>query len=167
MSSPSEPPTLVADIGGTHVRFGLATASGLEKMATFRCADYASLTEAARAYCEQFDGDAPRQAAFAVAAPVRSDRVQMTNHVWSFSIDGVRSDLGLTRLEVLNDFAALALALPQLTAEDLRVVKEGEPAERAPRAVLGPGTGLGVAALVPSGEGWTSLTTEGGHRDLP
>ena len=167
MTRPHEHTSLVADIGGTHVRFGIATARGrVGDPSTFRCADYTSLTEAARAYLEEADGPSPRRAAFAVAAPVQGDRVRMTNHVWSFSIETVRRELALERLEVLNDFAALALALPALGDEDLTEIKAGDPARDAPLAVLGPGTGLGVAALVPAGGSWTALTTEGGHRDL-
>ena len=166
MSTPHEHSALVADIGGTNVRFGRATASGIDGVSEYRCADYASLTEAARAYLAGADGGAPRVAAFAVAGPVRGDLIRMTNHVWSFSTEAVRRDLELDRLEVLNDFAALALALPGLAGEDLREIKSGTVAARAPKAVLGPGTGLGVAALIPAGEGWTALTTEGGHRDL-
>ena len=166
MSRPQQPSTLVADIGGTHVRFGLSGETGITEVTTYRCADHASLTEAARAYLEEVGGAAPRTAAFAVAGPVRGDTIRMTNHVWSFSIDGVRRDLDLERLEVLNDFAALALSLPALGGEDLRQIKAGTPAERAPKAVLGPGTGLGVAALVPAAAGWSAVTTEGGHRDL-
>jgi glucokinase len=167
MTRPREHTSLVADIGGTHVRFGIAAAGGrIGDPSTFRCADYASLTEAARAYLEEVDGPSPRRAAFAVAAPVQGDRVRMTNHVWSFSIETVRRELALERLEVLNDFAALAVALPALGDEDLTEIKAGDPAPDAPLAVLGPGTGLGVAALVPAGDSWTALTTEGGHRDL-
>lgn len=166
MSTSREPAALVADIGGTHVRFGLATGSGIEGLTTYRCADYDSLTTAARAYVATCDGPAPRSAALAVAGPVRGDVIRMTNHVWTFSVETVRHELGLDRLEVLNDFAALALSLPALGGADLREVKAGVVAERAPKAVLGPGTGLGVAALVPAGNDWVPLTTEGGHRDL-
>ena len=166
MDTDFEPDALVADIGGTHVRFGLTSPSGVERVSTYKCADYPSLGDAARTYLGSVDGPPPRSAAFAVAGPVRGDVVQMTNHVWGFSIDAVRRELDLVRLEVINDFAALALALPALAGEDLREVKAGSPAARAPKAVMGPGTGLGVAALVPAGDGWTVLTTEGGHRDL-
>ncbi len=159
--------SLVADIGGTHVRFGLATpAGGVEKIHSYRCASYGSIGEAVRAYLERVGGRALRRGAFAVAAPVEGDRIQMTNHVWSFSIEAVSRELGLERLEVLNDYAALAMAIPSLAGDDLREIKPGTPDGRAPVAVLGPGTGFGVAALIPVGDSWTALTTEGGHQDL-
>jgi glucokinase len=166
MNKPREHSALVADIGGTHARFGLAAGSEVEGVATLRCADYASLGAAARSYLEQADAPAPPRAAFAIAGPVQGDLVRMTNHVWSFSTEAVRRELDLDRLEVLNDFAALALAVPALAAEDLLEVKPGASRPRAPKAVLGPGTGLGMAALVPAERSWTALTTEGGHRDL-
>ena len=165
MSSPQEQPALVADIGGTNIRFGLATPAGIERPGAYRCADYPSPTEAARAYCAEV-GARPRRAAFAVAAPIRGDSVRLTNHVWAFSIAVVRGELGLDRLEVINDFVALALALPDLAGDDLREIKPGTVAAGAPKVVLGPGTGLGMAALVPAAGGWIPLTTEGGHRDL-
>jgi glucokinase len=166
MTAKARHPTLVADIGGTHVRFGLETPAGIEGAVTLRCADYASLTDAARSFVAQGSGPRPRRAAFAVAGPVQGDTVRMTNHVWTFSIEGVRQELDLDRLKVLNDFAALALALPALSGKDLTEVKTGSLDKQAPKGVLGPGTGLGVAALVPAGKGWKALTTEGGHRDL-
>ena len=160
-------PVLVADIGGTHVRFGIADEPGRVRAAeTFRCADYPTVTDAARAYLCADGKPRPAEAAFAVAGPVQGDEVHMTNHVWTFSTEVVRRELELSRLQVLNDFAALALALPAMTDADLVEVRPGTPTRRAPMAVLGPGTGLGIAALVPAGDAWTALTTEGGHRDL-
>jgi glucokinase len=162
-----DPADLVADIGGTQARFALTSRRGVvRRVRTLKCAEHGSLSEALRAYLRLTDSAAPQRAVIAIAGPIEGDRVQMTNHVWSFSIDAVRRELGLDQLMVLNDFSALALALPALAAKDLWEIKDGKRAERAPMAVLGPGTGLGVAALVPTGDSWTPLSTEGGHRDL-
>ncbi len=167
MSNAPQTTALVADLGGTHVRFGIATALGeIRGAVQYRCADHPSLTAAARAYLEATGEPSPRQAAVAVAGPVRGDTIRLTNHLWTFSIEALRRELGVDRLEVLNDFAALALAVPALAGADLEEVRSGTAVSRAPKAVLGPGTGLGVAALVPAGDSWTALTTEGGHRDL-
>ena len=105
----------------------------------------------------------PKRGAFAVASPVTGDHVTMTNHPWSFSVDDVRRRLGLDALRVINDFAAIALAIPHLDADDHYRVGGGAPVGDAPVAVLGPGTGLGVSALVPAAGGWAPLATEGGH----
>src|SRR5262249_5020457 len=92
--------------------------------------------------------------------------VVMTNHPWSFSISTLKSRFGLEHLEVINDFTALALALPRLTPQDRLAVGGGTPAAGAPLGVLGPGSGLGVSGLIPSGAGWMALAGEGGHATL-
>jgi glucokinase len=102
-----------------------------------------------------------------VATAVGDDRVTLTNSGWSFSRDGARAGLGLDRLEVLNDFEALALALPCLKPTQLRPVgRTGTPAPGGAMAVVGPGTGLGVAGIVPHGGRWVALPGEGGHATL-
>lgn len=159
---------LVADIGGTHVRFALwSEGEGLGSRQTLFCADFASPAEAVQSYLGSVrPRTRPAAACFAVAAPVDEDRVEMTNQIWRFSVQRTRRQLGLDRLEVINDFAATALAVPALGPEDRRRLKEGEARADSPVAVLGPGTGLGVSALIPAGGGRLALSTEGGHRDL-
>ncbi len=159
---------LVGDIGGTRARFGIVDSEGrLVEVRILSAADYPTLIDAASDYLAGFEADArPKRGAIAVACPVLGDRVQMTNHPWSFSIGETCHALGLRMLEVVNDFIALALALPVLREEHSRVIKPGERETTAPLALLGPGTGLGVSALIPVAQGWIALPTEGGHRDL-
>ncbi len=90
----------------------------------------------------------------------------MTNHPWSFSIREVQAALALQRLVVINDFTALALALPLLQPHQLHAIGAGQAREGAPKAVLGPGTGLGVSALIPHGSAFVPLAGEGGHVTL-
>jgi len=91
----------------------------------------------------------------------------MTNHHWAFSIRALRNRFGWSRLEVLNDFTALALALPGLTPNQLRQVGGGQPLPGGAIGLLGPGTGLGVSGLLPDGRGgWVPLQGEGGHVSL-
>jgi glucokinase len=90
----------------------------------------------------------------------------MTNHPWNFSIRALRDRLGFERLEVINDFTALALALPRLAPDERMAVGGGAAAAGAPIGVLGPGSGLGVSGLVPSGSRWIALTGEGGHATM-
>jgi glucokinase len=156
---------LVADVGGTHVRFGLVL-PGSEVPTAIRvlaCRDYPSLEAAIDNYLSHGEAPRPKQAAIAVATPVTGDRVSLTNHTWSFSIDACRRRFALDELVVLNDFTALALSIPHLDASLIRQVGGGEPRAAAPKAVLGPGTGLGVSALIWSGERWKALEGEGGH----
>ncbi|MCP4200737.1 MAG: glucokinase [bacterium] len=165
--------TLVADIGGTRARFGVIDADGdLTEVRILPTSSYPTLVDAASDYLAGLEpGDRPSRGAIAIAGPVHGDRVQMTNRLWSFSVGETGRVLGLETLEVLNDFIALALAVPGLPLQQSREVKAGRSDKDAPLAVIGPGTGLGVSALVPVASlapenGWIALATEGGHRDL-
>ncbi len=161
-------PRLVADIGATNARFALyRQGTRPEAPVVLPVAEFATIEAAAReALARAGDGAAPSCAAVAVAAPVAGDRIELTNHPWQFSRRALRRALGLDHLVVINDFAAIALALPLLGDGDRRQVGGGEPVPGTPMGVLGPGTGLGVSGLVPSGDGWTALAGEGGHVDL-
>lgn len=162
------PPSLVADIGGTHVRFArLDRAGQLFGRASFRCREFPSPVEAVRTYLHGArDVPLPERVAFAVAGPVEGDEVALTNCPWRFSLAATERALGLVELRAGNDFAALALALPHLGGEEVEIWQPGRTVAGTPLAVLGPGTGLGVGAAVPCPGGWTALATEGGHRDL-
>lgn len=161
-------PRLLADIGGTNARFAIETAPfQFEAVAVLPCSGYASLGSALAAYLAS-DGVSAhvagiRHAAIAIANPVDGDIVSMTNHTWSFSIAALREELDLSTLLVVNDFSALAMALPHLRpSQRLRV---GDGAELPGRTIglIGPGTGLGVSGIVPVGERWAVLASEGGH----
>ena len=99
----------------------------------------------------------------AVASPITGDHVAFTNHPWTFSIEAVRKSFGLKRLRVINDLAANALAIPHLADDDRLQIGPGSPVAGAPVGVIGPGTGLGVSALMPVPGGWTPIEGEGGH----
>ena len=170
MSETAVYPRWVGDIGGTNARFAWLEAAGapLTDEAIYPCADHATLQAAMRHYIDAHGKKAPRWAAIGIANPVTGDRVQMTNHHWSFSIDAVRQALGLERFVVINDFTALALSLPSLQPADLRQIGPGAAVPQAAKALLGPGTGLGVSGLLPArgGLGWVPLAGEGGHVTL-
>jgi glucokinase len=168
-------PWLVADIGGTNARFGWVTGPGtaVEHVRTLACAAHAGPAEAAAAYLGDLRArlgtayQPPRAAAWAVATAVAEDRVNLTNSGWSFSRRDARDGLALHTLQVLNDFEALALALPHLRPSQLRPVgRTPEPGPGGALAVVGPGTGLGVAAIVPACGGWVAVPGEGGHATL-
>lgn len=163
-------PRLVGDVGGTNARFAWLAAPGdpLCDVETLRCDDHATLQDAMQHYMRQAARDRPRWCAIGIANPVTGDRVHMTNHHWSFSIEGVRQSLGLERLLVINDFTALALSLPALGVDELRSVGGGAAVAAAPVALLGPGTGLGVSGLIPTGAAGklVPINGEGGHVTL-
>lgn len=157
--------SLVADIGGTNARFALVADSDSTPIEprNLRCAEYPGIVEATRHYLEQVNLGEPYQAAMSVASPVTGDQMRMTNHSWSFSVRETRAALGLQYLKVLNDYTALALALPFFTDDQCLKVGPGESLAGHPVAVLGPGTGLGVSGVVPAGDHWVPLESEGGH----
>jgi glucokinase len=168
-------PWLLADIGGTNARFGwwAEGAEAATHVATLPTAAHAGPAAAARAYLGQLAqtlGAAyqpPRAGAFAVATAVGGDHIAFTNNGWAFSRRTTQADLALDELLMLNDFEALALSLPRLTAAQVRPWPASpSSAPRGALAVIGPGTGLGVAGLVPTPHGWVAIPGEGGHATL-
>lgn len=168
-------PRLLGDIGGTNARFAWLSGPNqpLTDVRSYRCAEHPSLDAAIRHYLRGRRDGRPAACALGIANPVTGDEVRMTNHHWAFSISALQRQLELQRLEVLNDFTALALALPRLNPADLqqlggRRVEAAELAQpRAPLALLGAGTGLGVSGLLPGAQGQLlPLAGEGGHVTL-
>lgn len=163
--SATMPSSLVADIGGTNIRLALVGADGLPQDITiFPCRDYPDPAAAAEAYLDAVKPPRrPLRAAFGAATAIAGDKVELVNLAWSFSIEDIRRRLGLDRLVVVNDVAALALALPHLGDQDRAPIGGGAGRPGAPFAVVAPGTGLGVAALVRQGNSWLPVASEAGH----
>ena len=160
---------LVGDIGGTNARFGLVSPLSGELLhsAILADADYPAIGDAIRAYLGQRgDLPMPRRGAIAIASSIGGDEVRMTNHPWSFSISGLRGEIGFERLNVINDFTAMALALPHLDDANKLQVGHGAPMAERPIGVLGPGSGLGMSGLIPTGTRWLPLIAEGGHATM-
>lgn len=168
--SPAADSTLVllADIGGTNARFALARPGGEpERIAASAVAGHTDIDAAIASYLgDQRIGATPGSAAIAIAAPIAGDEVELTNHPWGFSQRRLAEAHGFSSLRVMNDFEAIALSLPHLGDGDREQLGGGQPEPRAPMAVLGPGTGLGVALLIWSGSAWVAVPGEGGHVDF-
>jgi len=159
---------LIADIGATYTRCALlGDAAGTLASQTFSNGEFAGIEGVLGAYLDECQTlGRPRRAALAVAAPEGGDDFEMINLGWRFSRSGLQESLELRELHIVNDFAAVARGLPALRDSDYTQIGSGNAAEGAPLVVLGPGSGLGVASLVPSGGGWTAVAGEGGHVTL-
>jgi glucokinase len=157
-------PLLLADIGATNSRFALVGPDGRpERMMKFRGDEVASFEAAIGRYMEETNVR-PEAAVVAIAAPVEGDAVTMTNRSWSFHLSDIAKRFGWRKIRGLNDFEAVGWALLRLTSGDVKPLGRAPAAtERGVRVVFGPGTGLGVAALVPTKASWQVVPTEGGH----
>jgi glucokinase len=156
--------TLVADIGGSKSRFALANSSGdLEHILVIQNDTFADLDAAVARYLEETDAR-PRAATLAVAGPVGGEEVVLTNRTnWRLRHSEFAKRFGFSQLRVLNDFEAVAWALPHLGAAHTRPLGAPVEAREGVKVVLGPGTGLGVAALLPADGRWHVIASEGGH----
>lgn len=164
---------LLADIGATNARFALLKQGRVCDTLSLDVADhttsYAALAEA----LERLGAaEVPPTAALAFAGPVDGRRAHMTNAGWDTTVDELRQRFGFSRVRLLNDYEALALSLDRLQDPDRLVI--GRPSlppapdrARRPLAVLGPGSGLGVAALLPGERQPRPLISEGGHATMP
>lgn len=160
-------PVLVCDVGGTNLRVALCRAPGdpPEIVLKDRTAAFAGL-DAALAAAAKAGGVAPRSVLVCAAGPVDGARVRLTNADWAIEGADIARRLGLEQGLLLNDFEAQAVALPHLTDAMTRGICPGVARPEAPRLVLGPGTGLGAAALLRAGGRWVVATTEAGHADF-
>ena len=159
-------PMLVGDLGGTNARFGVMTSEGISHVRVLAADDYPLFEDAFAAYLSELN-DTPKMACLAIAAPITGgDRVAFTNRGgWSLSTSQLKEMAGFERLEVINDFKALAMSIPYLGPHDIFNLGPEHTTNRmdAPKVILGPGTGLGVASLAPSPAGWIPIPGEGGH----
>jgi glucokinase len=155
---------LLGDIGATNARFALLEEGELVDPRILACADFPTLAAAIETY---LGGRRAEAASLAIAGPVTSTHIAFTNLPWSFDIGDLARQFGFAPCLVLNDFAAAAMAIPRLGPADVVQVGGTERAAGTPCAILGPGSGLGVASLVPLADGHVlPLPGEGGHATL-
>jgi glucokinase len=173
MSSTASAATLLADLGGTNVRFALAEPSHdspllLDSVRRYRVKDFPSLADTIRQYFADSGLSASRAVIAAAGRIVDGETVKVTNNPWLVSAHGLRDELKLASVHLVNDFAAQGMAVPLLRHDQLTPVGPqplpkigGHPSQTY--VVMGPGTGLGVAGLLLRDGRWTVLETEGGH----
>ncbi|MCC3860362.1 glucokinase [Pseudemcibacter aquimaris] len=158
---------LVADIGGTNVRFAIASINdendiSLNNINMCPTENWLYLEDAVNDYLSHV-GKRPARASIAFAGPVNSDLVTMTNGTWEFKQSELASYLNMEEVKVMNDYCAHACSMPLLKGDQLVQIGGGEVAENGNMVVLGPGTGVGVGALVSVGDKWKAVASEGGH----
>lgn len=161
------PPQLVADLGATNSRFAVAEDGRLDNTSIYPASDFRTPRAAIRHYLSEMPPrKRPRSGALAVAAPIVGGQVRFVNIGWSFGIERLKDALGFTRLEVINDLAAQAYALPALTPGSCRRIGGGRALAGNPMLAIGPGTGLGMAGLIPAKPLPHVVAGEGGHATL-
>lgn len=159
---------LVADIGGTNIRLALTdTSNNITNIETFQCAKFKSLFEVINQYLTEKEIHGTyANACLAIAAPVDHDIISMTNLPWKISQKQLKEQLELNSLYFINDFSAIAMAIPFLNEEQKQQIGNCEPTVGKAISVCGPGTGLGVATLIAVEDKWHCLSGEGGHSDF-
>ena len=158
---------LVADVGGTNIRLGIADLSDLSisDIVTYQCADFANIDLAIAQYKQQ-TGNEFSHACIDVATAVTGDLVSLTNNHWEFSQKQLAVQFGLSHFSVINDFTAIAMSVPKLPESKKIQIGGGQAQDKKPIAIYGAGTGLGVAHLVHTGDKWLPIDGEGGHTDF-
>jgi len=165
----TEPVLLIGDLGGTNARFALADADepGFHQPMEFACADFATADAAIGHYLAQLTTAGPDLICLAAAGPVQNGSVRLTNNHWRLDRQALAGQFSVDQVIVLNDFEAVAYALPTLDSSDTQTIGPGA----APNltgadftvGVLGPGTGLGVAGLLGRSGAVYPVVGEGGH----
>jgi glucokinase len=164
---------VTADIGGTHARFALAKIEGgkvaqLSPELTLKTAEFASLQTAWEAFAAHTGTPLPNAGAIALACPIQGEVLQMTNNPWIIRPALIAEKLGLAQHLLINDFGAVGHAVAHVGPEHLRHISgpdESLPAEGM-ISIIGPGTGLGVCAVLKAGGRAHIIATEGGHTDF-
>lgn len=155
---------LGGDIGGTKTLLALADEGGIVHERRFPSRDWGDFSALLRAFLDDAGCAANIAAAcFGVAGPVLDERARLTYLPWTVDGPALARFFGIDRVRVVNDFAAAAQGVAALRPEQLATLQEGRPQPGAPRLLIGAGTGLGVAALLPEGAGWRTVGGEGGH----
>ena len=160
-------PVLLGDIGATNAQFAVLSDGRLGPIKRLAVAGFSRFIDAVGAFLEGECRDlAVKEALLAAAGLVDDDRCVLTNRPWTIDASELRAAFGFAKIRLCNDFEATAWALPHLTSADLFPLGNGKPVRGAPAAVLGPGTGLGVACFIPRSQDSVVITSEGGHATM-
>lgn len=160
---------LVGDIGGTNARFAQAAtdAPGFHSLLELKVEPFPTADDAIRHYLDETGAGEPDAVCLAAAGPVIDDAVNVTNNHWEISVASITASFGTSAVCLLNDFGAIAYSIPFLADDDSVAIGPYD-GFRLPDgdfniAILGPGTGLGIAGLRRRGDLLVPVTGEGGH----
>lgn len=161
---------IVGDVGGTNIRFAIVDehdigTGELPHLWIQENDKFTSFEEALETYLSTVKDEKPSHGLFALAGPIRNDTVQLTNRNWTVSIAKLVDKFGFKSVRLVNDYAAMARAIPEIPENAFKLIHQGKtPKRRYPVLVAGPGTGLGIATLIPAvTKYWKVITGEGGH----
>ncbi|WP_298885315.1 glucokinase [uncultured Bradyrhizobium sp.] len=166
-AAPQVRTTLLADVGGTNARFALLSDGMLGAITHMAVSDHATFQDALAAYLgASAKAGGPARAILAASGLVQGGRCALTNNSWVIDADELRRTYGFSTVRLINDFEAVAWALPRLGASSLLHLGGRQRIAGAPLAAIGPGTGLGMAISIPHPGGQIVLSSEGGHSTM-
>ena len=158
---------ITADIGGTNGRFAVVEVDhktlNIVENVTFSCASFPSFTDMMQTFTNQISDPVIKSAHLAIAGQTTANSAQITNIGWNFTSKDLQTATGLESVSFMNDFAAVAQAIPCLKTHEYKTLKPGQVMNDAPISIMGPGTGFGVAQLLKLDSGYKVISTEGGH----
>ena len=162
---------LAGDIGGTKTILRLVQFSdtvGLKTLyeESFPSGDFPDLVPIVQKFLTTANSSTPEKACFAIAGPVVENTAQLTNLSWFLDTERLSKELGIERISLINDFAAVGYGIFGLTKQDLLTLQVGKYQSAAPMAIIGAGTGLGQGFLIKQGQGYQVFPSEGGHADF-
>ncbi|HUX65007.1 glucokinase [Sulfuricella sp.] len=157
---------LAGDIGGTKTLLRLSEEGRVLTERRFESAAYAGLEPIIAEFLRDCPSHSIASACFGVAGPVDGGQANITNLPWRIDAAAIAAEFGITQVQLINDFQAVAYGIEALGADDLLTLQAGVPLERGVRAVIGAGTGLGEGFMVWQGDHYEALPSEGSHADF-
>ncbi|MFN7526316.1 MAG: glucokinase [Dolichospermum sp.] len=162
---------LAGDIGGTKTILRLVQSSdavGLKTLyeESFPSGDFTDLVPMVQRFLTTANSSTPDKACFAIAGPVVGNTAKLTNLSWFLDTERLSKELGIERISLINDFAAVGYGIFGLNKQDLLTLQVGKYQSTAPMAIIGAGTGLGQGFLIKQGQDYQVFPSEGGHADF-
>lgn len=156
---------LLADIGGTNIRFSIYKNGKMSPVTQFKTADFKKPEQVFDSYINALKNK-PTHMILGVAGPVHSDVVHLTNRDWTIKAEKFEKRYHLTKCQLVNDFVLKGYGVLALTKKDYIALNTAKPQKNRPMCIIGPGTGLGVCFLTYCNNSWVAHASEAGHTDI-